>query len=105
MGEAILTKLAEHGVLGLLLAASGFVIYKLYGALEESRKGRTSEVEAVQKARIDDQKAHNAQLVDMIRTCTAAIAGSSNAADSTKEALGEIRSLLEKALDRSLLRK
>lgn len=85
--------------MGLLLVAAGFVIFKLYNALEESRRGRTSEVEVVQNARIDDAKAVQAQLVELIKTCTAAIVGAGNAQGATKESIEQLHETLDKLLD------
>lgn len=103
MADKILDKLAEHGVTGLLLALALWVIYKLYGALEKSRKGRADEVEAVQTARIEDQKAriqdhekHQAQMLELVRQCVAAITSAVNAQEGSKESLGEVRDSFDK---------
>jgi hypothetical protein len=80
MPPEIWGKIAEHGVIGLLLVAACIVIYRIYLALDAS-----------QKARIEDAKAHNAQLVDLIKNCTAAITSDTAASQASKEAFSEMR--------------
>lgn len=108
--DKIVDKLLEHGITGALLVVAGVVIYKLYNALETARKERTTEVEAIQKSRateveaiqklrVEDAKAYQVQLVDLIKTCTAAITSSTAAQVAQKEGLSEIRDSFEKTVD------
>lgn len=88
MTDQLAGRLAEHGILGLLLVAACVVVYRLYGQLD-----------ATQRARLDDAKAYQAQLVDLIRTVTAALTSANAAAEATKEALGEVRETFDKLAD------
>ncbi len=66
-----------------------------------SQKAHLDAVQEVQKLRVDDQKLHQAQLVDLIKTCTLAISSSANAAAAEKEAVGELRESLDKFVEDS----
>jgi hypothetical protein len=94
MAEKLIDKLAEHGITGLLLAVALFVIYKLYSALERERRKTADALETAQKERLEDQKAHTLQLVDLTKTAVSAIGSGTNAAAATKESLGEVRATM-----------
>lgn len=95
MTESIATKLAENGILGILLVASCIVIYQLYNELKKSQAGRAAEVEAVQKLRIEDARAHNQQIVELTKTCVEAVTSNVGASQGQKEALGALRDVFE----------
>lgn len=91
MTETLLGKLAEHGITGILLVICFIVIYYLYGQLSEANRRSSEAIEEVQKLRIEDQKAWQAQYVELIKACTAAIVSGSAAASAGKEAMTELR--------------
>lgn len=108
--ESLLEKLTEHGIAGILLALAILAMWHLNKQLDVAQKARATEVEAsqkahlagiqeVQKLRVDDQKAYQTQLVDLIKNCTIAITSGSNAATAEKEAMGELRESLEKFVE------
>ena len=112
LAEPIVDKIAEHGLAGLLLALTIIVIYVLNKQLNTLQKEHAKEsqlaqkahldaVQEVQRLRVEDQKLHQAQLVDLIKTCTLAISSSANAAAAEKEAVGELRESLDKFVEDS----
>lgn len=104
--ESLLEKLTEHGIAGILLAIAILAIWHLNKQLEArsklieaAQKAHLDSVQEVQKLRVEDQKAHQTQLVDLIKNCTIAITSGGNAAAAEKEALGELRESLEKFVE------
>ena len=73
----VIGKIIQTGVLGALLVGSCFVIWYL--------------LKTQLQARIDDQKANQAQIVDLTRQAVAAVTSSTAAMTAQKEALDELR--------------
>jgi seryl-tRNA synthetase len=102
--EAI-AELVKQGVLGVLLVVSGGIVYMLWRSLERERDERTKAVEAlqteraraieeVQKARIEDARAHRVELLELTRASVGALAASANAQTAVKESVDEVRGAL-----------
>ena len=87
----VAAKIVEHGILGTLLVAAAIVIYKLYGQLAESQKARLAESAELQKARSEDARAYQEQLLKLTGISVQAITNATSAAEASKEALDELR--------------
>lgn len=84
----------QAGLLGTLCVVFAVVIYLLWRAANSERAGFLSELKAVQEARIDDAKAVQTQLLDLIKQCTTALESVANALEQQKDATGELRTTL-----------
>ncbi len=110
MTAELLDKLAEHGVSGVLLAIAIAVIYSLYKEQKRSehahseelktvQAARTAEVEAVQKLRIEDARVYQNQILDLAKSCVAAITSSIAATNAEEKAVGELKRTIENLID------
>ncbi len=110
IAEPLLDKLTEHGIAGIVIALLFVAVYLLNRQYNTAQKEHTKESQAAQKAhldavqeiqklRVEDQKAHQTQLVDLIKACTIAITSGTSTAAAEKEALGEVRDSLEKLVE------
>ena len=77
-------ELAKLGLMGMLLSVAGWVIYKLYLALNEAKDGRLA-----------DAKAYQSEILEVTRSVTAVAAAAVHSQNATKETLEE----LQKAFD------
>jgi hypothetical protein len=106
-------ELLKQGILGVLLVIAGFVIFFLYRSAEAERKKHAEALEvmhrkyvedlaALQQARIEDHRSSQQLLLELTRTCVAAISSGANAATASKEALAEVRSTIKEHNDNLL---
>jgi hypothetical protein len=97
--EQIASELIKLGLPGIIILVLMLTAYKLYNGKHDAEQKRITEVEAVQKARVEDQKAFQAQFLEVVRLTTAAVTSGTNASDAMKEAFAEMRELFRESIE------
>ena len=98
MGEPVVTtaadQLIQSGLMGTMLVIFSVVIIYLWRESKAERLFFLEQVKGVQQARIDDQKATQAQLLDLVKQCTTALTSVSATLEQQREATIELRGAL-----------
>jgi hypothetical protein len=87
-------RLLQAGLLGVFVVVFGLVIYALWRESKEERQAFMKQLDDLHKARVDDTKAAQAQMVSVIQQCTQALTTTSSTMESQKEATVELRNTL-----------
>lgn len=88
-------RLLQAGLLGVFVLVFGVVIYALWREAKEERATFLSQLDALHKARVDDGKAAQTQMISVIQQCTQALVTAASTMESQKEATVELRHTLK----------
>ena len=88
-------RLLQAGLLGVFVLVFGLVIYALWKDAKEERASFFAQLNDLQKARIDDTKAAQAQMLAVIQQCTQALVTAASTTEGQKEAVVELRHTLK----------
>ena len=87
-------RLIQSGLMGTMLVVFSFVIVYLWREAKAERVWFLEQVKAVQQARIDDQKATQTQLLELVRLNTTALMSNTTTIEGLREATVELRGAL-----------
>lgn len=110
MPTDLASKLAEHGITGLLLAIALYVILKLYQANEKAHVDRITDAKAFREeqkllaaAHLEEQQVlaatHLEKSTRMVEACTAAITAQVHVTDGYTKGLRELHETMEEYVD------
>lgn len=88
-------RLLQAGLLGVFVLIFGIVIWALWRDSKEERGVFLAQLDALHKARVDDTKASQAQMLAVIQQCAQALATAASTSESQKEAVVELRHTLK----------
>jgi hypothetical protein len=99
MGETVVSgaadRLIQSGLMGTMLVIFSIVIIYLWRESKAERVWFLEQVRLVQQQRIDDQKATQTQLLDLVRQCTTALTSVTTTLEQQREATIELRGALK----------
>jgi len=99
MGPDLIAKVAEHGILGLLLAVSCFVIYRLDRSREIERKERLEAEKQIREKQEQTAAANLAQVKQLVEACTAAITAQTHVTEGHREDFRELQGTFKEYVD------
>lgn len=91
IASAATNQTLQYGILGVVCLMFAAVIVQLWRENRADRRLCGDEVKALQEARIADAKANSAQMLDIIKQCTGALASVSSNLESQRDATLELK--------------
>lgn len=87
-------RLLQAGLLGVFVMVFAIVIYVLWKDSKVERTTYLKQIDDLQKERINDTKATQAQMLAVVQQCTQMLATASSTMEHQKEATTELRNTL-----------
>lgn len=84
-------QLGQYGVLGVMVVIFGMVIVTLWREFQSERKGYLDKIAELNNQRMEDAKANQALLVNVIRECTTALTSVTSTLEAQKDSWTEFR--------------
>lgn len=99
MPADLISKIAEHGTLGVALGISLWVIWKLFSALQQSNESRLVDQGLFRDKLEAVSTSHLAQSLRMVEACTAAIIAQTHVTEGHKASLSELHETFKEYVD------
>jgi hypothetical protein len=85
----------QAGLLGALCVVFAIVIFLLWKEGKKEREGYMATLSAVYEQRIEDSKTQHQQMVETVKLCTQALANTTSATESMRDAIDVLRDLMQ----------
>lgn len=89
------SRLPEYGLLGIFTLIFMATIFILWKEASNERREFIATINELQKARVEDAKAIQNQLIEISRSNTEAMAGTASAIENTREAMIDVKTTVK----------
>lgn len=87
-------RLLQYGVLGIMVIVFGVVIWVLWRDFARERKEYVDALRDLQLSRVEDAKATQTQMIEVVKQCTMALSSAATTIETFRETMIELRDTL-----------